>query len=208
MPTMAAVHHKERLPRIVSGPSHLPPRGYMSRGILKTVSRLSRQVCEVPHGGRREKARCLPALQNDTIGTNAKCRPGPEMSASLIGRLGSSAFRLSTVSMSLVEPCFSSESAPGPFHHGFRGRGGTICWSALPSYRQEVQRTRLIHRPARDIIPPPGAARNVLLFCRIRYSSHAAAAACSRVHRNSAPSTQMRCMITAPTDAPAPLSPS
>src|SRR4029077_14710486 len=35
MPTTAAVHHKERLPRIVSGPSHLPPRGFMSRGILK-----------------------------------------------------------------------------------------------------------------------------------------------------------------------------
>src|SRR5262249_50629220 len=40
--------------------------------------------------------------------------PGP-MSASLIGRSGSSAFRLSTttVSMSLTGSCFSSESAPG-----------------------------------------------------------------------------------------------
>ena len=48
--------------------------------------------------------------------------------ASLIGRLGSSTFRLSTtaVSMSLTGSCFSSESAPGPFHHGIRGRGGTI----------------------------------------------------------------------------------
>jgi hypothetical protein len=45
--------------------------------------------------------------------------------------------------------------------------------------------------------PPPGGARNVLLSCWIRYSSHAAAATCSRVHRNSVPSTQMRCMITA-----------
>src|SRR6185312_5412912 len=37
------------------------------------------------------------------------------MSASLIGRLGSSTFRLSTttVSMSLTGSCFSSESAPG-----------------------------------------------------------------------------------------------
>ena len=42
------------------------------------------------------------------------------MSASLSGRLGSSTFRLSitTVSMSLTGSCFSSESAPGPFHHG------------------------------------------------------------------------------------------
>src|SRR5216684_2619906 len=60
------------------------------------------------------------------------------MSASLIGRLGSSAFRLSTttVSMSLAGSCFSSESAPRPFHHGIRRRGGTIFGAALPSYRQ------------------------------------------------------------------------
>jgi len=56
-------------------------------------------------------------------------------SASLIGRFESSAFkpsslpfRLSTtaVSMSLAGSCFSSESAPGPFHYGIRERGGTI----------------------------------------------------------------------------------
>ena len=42
------------------------------------------------------------------------------MSASLIGHLGSSAFRLSTaaMSMSLAGSCFSSESAPRPFQHG------------------------------------------------------------------------------------------
>src|SRR5258707_15178110 len=87
----------------------------------------------------------------------------PVCPPSLIGRLGSSAFRLSTstVSMSLAGSCFSSESAPGPFHHGFRGRGGTIFTAALLSYRQQGQadiRTRLIHRPARDIIPPLGGA--------------------------------------------------
>jgi VanZ family protein len=54
---------------------------------------------------------------------------------SLIGRLGSSTFRLSTtaVSMSLTGSCFSSESARRPFHHGIRGRGGTIYAAALPS---------------------------------------------------------------------------
>jgi hypothetical protein len=54
--------------------------------------------------------------------------------ASLIGRLGSSAFRLSTtaVSMSLAGSCFSSVSAPRPYHHGIRERGGTIYWTALP----------------------------------------------------------------------------
>src|SRR5215204_4868952 len=47
-----------------------------------------------------------------------RCWP---MSASLIGRLGSSAFRPSTVavSMSPAGSCFSPESAPRPFHHGF-----------------------------------------------------------------------------------------
>src|SRR6202035_3249649 len=86
------------------------------------------------------------------------------MSASLIGRLGSSTFRPSAaaVSMSLTGSCFSSESALGPLHHGIRGRGGTIFWSALPSDERQVQadmRTHLIHRPARDIIPPLSGAR-------------------------------------------------
>jgi hypothetical protein len=86
------------------------------------------------------------------------------MSASLIGRLGSSAFRLSTsaVSMSLAGSCFSPDSALGPFHHGIRGQGGTIFWAAFPLREREVQadmRTHLIHRPARDIIPPLGGAR-------------------------------------------------
>src|ERR1700730_12081688 len=98
------------------------------------------------------------------IGTKRTCRPPHEMSASLIGRLGSSAFRLSTaaVSMSPAGSCFSPESAPRPFHHGIRGRGRTIFWSALPSDERQVQadiRTHLIHRPARDIIPLLGGAR-------------------------------------------------
>jgi hypothetical protein len=43
------------------------------------------------------------------------------MSASLIGRLGSSAFRLLTaaMSMSLAGSCFSSESAPRPLYGVF-----------------------------------------------------------------------------------------
>ena len=86
------------------------------------------------------------------------------MSASLIGRLGSSVFRLSTttVSMSLTGSCFSSELAPRPFHHGIRERGGTIYWAALPSDERQVQRTlrtHLIHRPVRDIMPPRGGTR-------------------------------------------------
>jgi hypothetical protein len=51
-------------------------------------------------------------------------------------RPGSSTFRPSTspVSMSLAGSCFSSYySAPRPFHHGIRRRGGTIFWATLPS---------------------------------------------------------------------------
>src|SRR5271168_210686 len=69
--------------------------------------------------------------------------------------------------MSLAGSCFSSESAPRPFHHGVRGRGGTIFTAALPSNRRQIQadtRTHLIHRPARDIIPPLGGARVSFYF--------------------------------------------
>src|SRR3974390_2424151 len=84
--------------------------------------------------------------------------------ASLIGRSGSSTFRLSTsaVSVSLTGSCFSSESAPRPFHHGSRERGGTIFRAALLSDERQVQatkRTHLIHRPARDIFPPSGGTQ-------------------------------------------------
>jgi class 3 adenylate cyclase len=64
--------------------------------------------------------------------------------------------------MSLAGSCFSSESAPGPFHDGIRGRGGTIYGAALPSDKGQVQadmRTHLIHRPARDIFPLLGGSR-------------------------------------------------
>jgi hypothetical protein len=65
------------------------------------------------------------------------------MSASLIGRLGSSAFRLSTtaVSTSLAGSCFSTESAHGPFHHGIRRQGGTIFRAALPVAGGRSKRT-------------------------------------------------------------------
>src|SRR5262249_51444138 len=61
-------------------------------------------------------------------GVKRKSGGGASMSASLIGRLGSSGFRLSitAVSMSLAGSCFSTDSALGPFHHGIRGQGGTI----------------------------------------------------------------------------------
>src|SRR6476620_4675475 len=58
--------------------------------------------------------------------------------------------------MSLTGSRFSSELAPGPFHHGIRGRGGTIFQATLSLNERQVQadmRTHLINRPARDILP-------------------------------------------------------
>ena len=169
------------------------------------------------------------------------------MSASLIGHLRSSAFRLSTTatSMSLTGSRFSSESAPGPFHYGIRGRGGTIFSNrpfgvkhfqtihhcsvdvarglvllfgigtkALPSWDSKTRRNDLrvglaIRRtagPSGHTISPHPSSReghhstarwssSFLLMDLIFPGLHAAA--CSRVQRNSVPSTQMRCMITA-----------
>src|SRR5215831_14983234 len=71
-------------------------------------------------------------------------------SASLIGRVGSSAFRLSTttVATSLAGSCFSTESAHGPFHHGIRGRGGTIFRATLPTGR-----SKRTHELTSSIVP-------------------------------------------------------
>ena len=131
-------------------------------------------------------------------------RPGDidGMSASLIGHSGSSAFRLSTttaVSMSLTGSCFSSESAPRPFHYGIRERGGTICCRGLA--------VRLTAGSSGHANSPHPSSReghhstarwisSFLLLDVILHGFHAASA-CSLVHRNSVPSTQMRCMITA-----------
>ena len=163
------------------------------------------------------------------------------MSASLIGRLGSSAFRLSTtaMSMSLAGSCFSSESAPRPFHHGIRRRGGTIFSNrpfgvklfqtihhcnvdvarglvllfgigtkALPSWDSKTRRNNLMdglavsrtagpsghtnspHPSSREgHLSTAGWISSFLLSGMILNGLHAAAAACSLVHRNSVPST-------------------
>src|SRR5258708_664725 len=68
-------------------------------------------------------------MHKSVRGTFLPCQPRRAMSASLIGHSGSSAFRLSTttVSMSLTGSCFSSESAPG----------------ALPSWDSRTRRNNL-----------------------------------------------------------------
>ena len=121
------------------------------------------------------------------------------MSASLIGRLRSSTFRLSAtaVSMSLTGSCFSSESAP----------------RALPSWDSKTRRNNLLggladNRTAgtkrtyelTSSIVPRGTPFHhlveleLLLMGSIRCHT---AVTTSLVQRNSVPSTQIRCKMTA-----------
>src|SRR5258706_9102419 len=67
--------------------------------------------CMSPRGGSRQ----CSILSKSLVSCHGR------MSASLIGRLGSSAFRLSapSVLMSLAGSCFSSESAPRPLYGVF-----------------------------------------------------------------------------------------
>ena len=121
------------------------------------------------------------------------------MSASLIGRLGSSAFRL-------------SNRCSVDVAHGLVLLSG-IGAKALPSWDSRTRwndlwvglAVRRTAGPSGHTISPHPSSReghhstarwssSVLLL--ILHSAHAAAA-CSRVHRNSVPSTHMRCMITA-----------
>ena len=118
---------------------------------------------------------------------------------SLIGRLGSSVFRLSTaaVSMSLTGSRFSSESAPRPFHHGIRDEAEQS--NARPC-RQTNGRSKGPCELTSSIVPRGTSFHRTVelefpLSDLILYGSHAVAA--SLVHRNSVPSTHMRCMITA-----------
>ena len=123
-----------------------------------------------------------------------------DVSASLIGRLRSSTFRLSAtaVSMSLTGSCFSSESAP----------------RALPSWDSKTRRNNLlgglaVNRTAgtkrtyelTSSIVPRGTSFHrsgdlrLPPIALILGALHAAAV--SLVQWNSVPSIQMRCRITA-----------
>ena len=122
--------------------------------------------------------------------------------ASLIGRLGSSAFRLSTTGSVDVDRGLVLLSGIGT--------------KALPSWDPRTRRNNLSgglasrrtagpsdranspHPSSREgHLSTPGWNSSFLLSDLIPCACHAATAACSRVQRNSVPSTQMRCMITA-----------
>ena len=121
---------------------------------------------------------------------------------SLIGRLGSSAFQ--TIHQHSVDVA-----------HGLVLLFG-IGAKALPSWDSKTRRNNLWDGLAVSVTAGPSGHTNsphpssreghhpttrrsssFLLSGLILNGFHAAAAACSRVHRNSVPSTQMRCMITA-----------
>ena len=125
--------------------------------------------------------------------------------SSLIGRLGSSTFRLS----GYIHHCNVDVS------HGLALLFG-IGTRALPSWDPRTRRNNLsvglaVSRTAgpsgHTNSPHPSSREGHLSTARWNSGFllsgltlngfHAAAAACSRVHRNSVPSTQMRCMITA-----------
>ena len=124
------------------------------------------------------------------------------MSASLIGHSGSSAFRLST-------HC-SVDVA-----HGLVLLFG-IGTKAVPSWGSKTRWNNLSGDLAVSLTAGPSGHANsphpssreghhsttrwsssVLLSDLVLYGFHTAAGTCSLVQRNSVPSTQMRCMITA-----------
>ena len=82
-------------------------------------------------------------FQSLLLGVKRTSEECAAMSASLIGRFGSSAIRLlhRYRAMSLTGSCFSPESAPGPFHHGIRERGGPIFRAASPFDERRSKRT-------------------------------------------------------------------
>ena len=126
-----------------------------------------------------------------------------EFPPSLIGHSGSSTFRLSPP---LQCRCRSRARASlrnrhqGPSIMGFEDEVEQSFASALPSDERQVQAdiANSPHPSSRE--GHHSTARwssSFLLSDLILHGFHAAAGACSRVQRNSVPSTQMRCMITA-----------
>ena len=126
------------------------------------------------------------------------------MSASLIGRLGSSAFRLSAIRHHSVDVArglvllFEIGTRALPSWDSRMGRNNLLGGLAVLQTAGPSGHTNSPHPSSHK--GHPSTARwssSVLLSCLIRHNFHIAATACSRVHRNSVPSTHMRCMITA-----------
>jgi len=123
-------------------------------------------------------------------------------SASLIGHSGSSTFRLSTAPVSNVARRLVLLFGIGA--RALPSRDSKTRWNNL-CRDLAVKRTAGSSGSANS--PHPSSreghhstarwSSRVLLSGLILHGFHAAAAACALVQRNSVPSTQMRCMITA-----------
>ena len=122
------------------------------------------------------------------------------MSASLIGRSGSSAFRLSTNSSVDVAHGLALLFGLGTKGPSIMGFEDEVEQSFGRPCRQCDGRFKRTYELTSSIVPRGTSFHRTVelefpLSDLILYGSHAVAA--SRVHRNSVPSTQMRCMITA-----------
>jgi hypothetical protein len=122
------------------------------------------------------------------------------MSASLIGRLESNAFRLSTTAVRCRSRARASlrNRHQGPSIMGFEDEveqsfGRPRRWTNGGSKRTYDLTSSVVPRGTSF---HARWSSSFLLLGLVLHGSHAAAAS-SRVHRNSVPSTQMRCMITA-----------
>src|SRR5665811_344356 len=184
--------------RAESGHAAAPPRSDMNSRLFMSVPKLRRQhligsnECFDRGWNRHQK---LPQCTANV--------------ASLIGRLGSSAFKPSATTFQTIHYC-SVDVA-----HGLALLFG-IGTKALPLWDSRTRRNNLLGDLAvrvtagsSDITnsPHPSSREghlstawwnsSFLLSDLILHGFHAAAAACSRVQRNSVPSTHIRCMITA-----------
>jgi hypothetical protein len=100
--------------------------------------------------------------------------------------------------MSLTGSCFSSDSAPRPFHNeSSKTRWNNLLGDLAASVTAGSSGSANSPHPSsrEGHHSTVGWISGFLLFDLILYGSHAATT--SLVHRNSAPSTHMRCMTTA-----------
>src|SRR5262249_52453287 len=135
-----------------------------------------------------------------SFGTKLTCLSRPSMSASLIGRLGSSAFRLSTSSSVDVAHGLSLLFGLGTKGPSIMGFEDEVEQSFGRPCRQCDGRFKRTYELTSSIVPRGtsfhrGVELDFLLLHWILHSSQATAT--SLVHRNSVPSSHTRCMITA-----------
>ena len=104
------------------------------------------------------------AVHETLVGPQPTSRDIRLLVASLIGHLGSSTFRLSTGACRCCSRARASlrNRHQGPSIMGFEDEAEQSIGRPCRQTKRRIQatkRTHLIHRPARDIMPPRGGAR-------------------------------------------------